>query len=108
MGPNAPLDDSCAPTIDQQGSAKSAVAAWTKAGMPSSKIVMGVAGYGHSFSVPAASAVQNNELTSFPPFDKANQPPGDSWAGTAGVDVCGQQQAAGGENAHSNSVNQPN
>jgi chitinase len=36
IGPNAPLDDSCAPT--QAGSAKSAVAAWTGAKFPANQV----------------------------------------------------------------------
>ena len=36
----------------------SPVTAWTKAGLPSQKIVFGVASYGLSFSVPATSALQ--------------------------------------------------
>lgn len=35
VGPNAPLDDSCAPT--KEGSATSALKAWTAAGFPVSK-----------------------------------------------------------------------
>lgn len=36
VGPNAPLDDSCAPT--KAGSAESAVDAWTAAGFPANKV----------------------------------------------------------------------
>lgn len=36
VGPNAPLDDSCAPA--KEGSATSAVKAWTAAGFPASKV----------------------------------------------------------------------
>ena len=36
VGPNAPLDDSCAPT--QAGSAASAVKAWTGAQFPANKV----------------------------------------------------------------------
>lgn len=43
VGPNAPLNDTCAPSpAGQQGSAVSAVKAWTTAGMPASQIVLGV------------------------------------------------------------------
>ncbi|KAJ7933324.1 glycoside hydrolase family 18 protein [Mycena leptocephala] len=34
VGPNAPLNDTCEPLPDQQGSAVSSVAAWTMAGFP--------------------------------------------------------------------------
>ncbi|EGO03459.1 glycoside hydrolase family 18 protein [Serpula lacrymans var. lacrymans S7.3] len=85
VGPNSPLNDTCAPTADQQGSAVSAVKAWTTAGFPANQIVLGVAAYGHSFDVSAANA---NE--SFPPFNAALQPAGDAWAQPAtGSDVCG-------------------
>lgn len=84
VGPNAPLDDSCAPVADQQGSATSAVNAWVAAGMPAHKIALGVAAYGHSFSVSPHKAFKNGALTSFPPFDKNNQPAGDSWGGSSG------------------------
>ena len=36
VGPNAPLDDACAPA--KEGSATSAVKAWTAAGFPASKV----------------------------------------------------------------------
>ncbi|KAF8510380.1 glycoside hydrolase family 18 protein [Gautieria morchelliformis] len=96
VGPNAPLDDSCAPAADQQGSAMKAVTAWTQAGFPAHQIVLGVASYGHSFSVANANALQNGALVPYPPFDKANQPHGDSWDGDAGPDVCGVEQPVGG------------
>jgi chitinase len=99
VGPNAPLDDSCASAADQQGSAMKAVSAWTKAGIPPHQIVLGVASYGHSYSVPNTDAIQNGALVPYPRFNKANQPHGDSWDGAAGLDVCGVQQPAGGERA---------
>ncbi|KAG1744097.1 uncharacterized protein EDB91DRAFT_210501 [Suillus paluster] len=48
VGPNALLNDTCASSANQQGSAVSAVKAWTDAGMPANEIVLGVASYGHS------------------------------------------------------------
>ena len=39
VGPNAPLADSCAAANLQQGSAESAVAAWTAAKFPINKVV---------------------------------------------------------------------
>ena len=38
VGPNAPLADSCAAANLQQGSAESAVAAWTAAKFPINKV----------------------------------------------------------------------
>jgi hypothetical protein len=37
VGPNAPLNDSCAPTADRDGSAVSAVNAWTSANFPANQ-----------------------------------------------------------------------
>jgi len=95
VGPNAPLNDSCAAGPDQQGSAVSAVAAWTKAGMPYDKIVLGVASYGHSFTVTQTNAIQTTGLAAYPEFDKANPSAGDAWDDAAGPDACGVQQNAG-------------
>ena len=96
MGPNAPLNDSCAPT--PEGSAVSALKAWTTAGFPANKITLGVASYGHSFHVDKNSALDasgNPKLYS--PFDKSQQPAGDKWDGTAGgVDACGNPNVVGG------------
>ncbi|TFL00848.1 glycoside hydrolase [Pterulicium gracile] len=94
-GPNAPLNDTCAPS--PQGSAISAVLAWTAAGFPSSQLLLGVAAYGHSFHVDptalsdALGATGGGEW-SHPPFDKSRQPLGDSLDSTSTVgsaDQCG-------------------
>jgi chitinase len=90
VGPNAPLDDSCAPT--KAGSASSGVNAWKSAGFPTSKIVLAIAAYGHSFFVPTSSALDSSgSLAAYPQFDKARQPPGDSDGGTntPTTDQCG-------------------
>lgn len=96
VGPNAPLDDSCAPAPDQQGSATSGVKAWMAAGMPANQIVLGVAAYGHSFSVSPQNALQGGSLVAFPSFNKNNQPAGDNWDGAPGTDVCGNPTPQGG------------
>jgi len=101
VGPNAPLNDSCAPSVDQQGSAVSAVKAWSDAGMPNNQIVLGVASYGHSFSVKKTAALQSgsssSNLASYPAFDANNQPTGDAWDDGAGeADVCGVVQGPAG------------
>ncbi|KAH9974733.1 glycoside hydrolase [Lactifluus volemus] len=84
VGPNAPLDDSCAPS--PQGSAKSAVKAWTAAGFPQEKIILGVASYGHSYLIRP-----------YVPFDRSQQPGGDKWDSTAGsIGVCGSSSDVGG------------
>ncbi|KAF8827112.1 hypothetical protein HHX47_DHR5000711 [Lentinula edodes] len=91
VGPNAPLNDSCAAKPNQQGSAVSAVAAWYTAGMPVDKIVLGVPSYGHSFSVNQTSAfVSSTELAAYPPFNATAFPLGDSWdTGATEPDACG-------------------
>ncbi|KAI8986628.1 glycoside hydrolase [Trametes punicea] len=91
VGPNAPLNDTCAPAADQQGSAVSAVKAWTGAGFPANQLVLGVASYGHSFKVSNSAALSGNTLQPYPAFDKADQPLGDKWDSDApaGVDQCG-------------------
>ncbi|KAI0360379.1 glycoside hydrolase [Trametes cingulata] len=98
VGPNAPLNDTCAAPADQQGSAVSAVKAWTDAGFPANQLVLGVASYGHSFKVAKDAAVSSGStLAPYPAFDAAQQPLGDSWdaVAPAGVDQCGNPSAGG-------------
>ncbi|PFH51321.1 glycoside hydrolase family 18 protein [Amanita thiersii Skay4041] len=96
VGPNAPLDDSCAAPENQMGSATSAVQKWHAAGIPLSKLVLGVPSYGHSFRVRHANAFVNGKLPPFPTFDSSNPPIGDAWDDPAGIDECGIQQQSGG------------
>ncbi|KAF8897787.1 glycoside hydrolase superfamily [Infundibulicybe gibba] len=99
VGPNAPLDDSCAAPANQAGSATSGVAAWHKAGMPLNQIVLGVASYGHSFRVRKSAAFVNGTsdiLKPYPAFDATDRPRGDAWDDEPGVDVCGVTQPSGG------------
>lgn len=98
VGPNAPLDDSCAPAANQQGSATGAIKAWTNAGIPAHQLVLAVPAYGHSFIVPTQDAFANGSdiIAEFPAFDKNQHPKGDKWDDGEGVDVCGVQQANGG------------
>lgn len=80
VGPNAPLDDSCS-TV-QSGSATKAIKAWTDAGFPAEKILLGVPAYGHSFNVTTSNALDSSgNLASSPSFTKAPS------SGT--VDQCG-------------------
>jgi chitinase len=84
-GPNAALDDSCAPVAAQQGSAVSAVAAWTAAGVPANQLVLGVASYGHAFNVTNTAALSNgsstdtgsSQLALFPAFSPWTVQPGE-------------------------------
>lgn len=99
VGPNAPLNDTCASSARQQGSAVSAVKAWTAAGIPVNKIVLGVATYGHSFSVSPSAAFKpgTKNVAPYPVFDASKQPLGDVWDdGVGGADVCGVSQGPGG------------
>jgi len=97
VGPNAPLNDTCAPAAAQVGSAVSAVKAWTSAGFPASQIVLGVASYGHSFKVPPTSALSLSQtLVDNAPFNDSTVPAGDAWD-AAGPDVCGVNQTFSGD-----------
>ncbi|KAI9458902.1 chitinase [Lactarius psammicola] len=98
VGPNSPLDDSCAAAANQQGSAVSAVKAWNTAGFPANQIILGVAAYGHSFHVNKSSALDTSgNIKLYAPFDKSQQPAGGEWDSTAvGVDVCGIPNVVGG------------
>ncbi|KAF5385974.1 hypothetical protein D9615_002273 [Tricholomella constricta] len=99
-GPNSPLNDNCAPLACQYGSAQSALAAWTDAGMPQDRIVLGVPMYGRSYRVPRNAALpDNSSLASYPPYDINNKPMGDRWNGEGGLDVCGIYQSPGGSYA---------
>ena len=97
-GPNSPLNDTCAPSSDQQGSAVSAISAWTSAGFPANKIVLGVASYGHSFTVTSSDALSgNNSLNIYTTFDKTNIPIGDSWdPPSTSADICGNPPVGNG------------
>ncbi|KIK67736.1 glycoside hydrolase family 18 protein [Collybiopsis luxurians FD-317 M1] len=100
VGPNAPLNDTCASPDNQQGSAVSAVSAWFSARMPLEKIVLGVPSYGHSFSVNKTSAFQSGsttQLAAYPAFNNSDFPFGDSWDNAATVpDSCGLLENNGG------------
>lgn len=101
VGPNAPLNDSCASPENQQGSAVSAVAAWNAAGMPLAQIALGVASYGHSFAVNTTDALvsgdaSGTELAAYPAFNASAHPAGDAWDDVPGVDACGVLEPQGG------------
>ncbi|KAG6375579.1 glycoside hydrolase family 18 protein [Boletus reticuloceps] len=99
VGPNSPLDDTCAAPANRVGSAVSAVKAWTAAGIPLNQIVLGVPSYGHSFSVSPSDAFvdgSKTELAAYPKFDASKQPLGDAWGNAGGVDACGVQEGPGG------------
>lgn len=97
VGPNAPLNDTCASTQYQAGSAVSAMAKWNKAGVPSNQLVLGVPSYGHSYLVKNADAFLSNStnLAPYPDLVKVHIM-GDTWDTTPGVDVCGNATTVGG------------
>jgi len=102
VGPNAPLNDTCAATQNQAGSAVSAVHKWHAAGIPFRKIVLGVASYGRSFLVDKADAFAPGPIGlkgligPYPKFNAKAHPKGDSWDSDAGVDMCGNTVPPGG------------
>ncbi|ESK89643.1 glycoside hydrolase family 18 protein [Moniliophthora roreri MCA 2997] len=99
VGPNSPLEESCAPKQYQQGSAQSALENWTKAGVPLNKIVLGVPNYGHSFVVAQTDAFVNGsktELAPYPPYNKTDRRMGDKWDDPAQNDTCGNFNPPGG------------
>ncbi|KAF6762204.1 chitinase [Ephemerocybe angulata] len=94
VGPNAPLNDTCAAPENQQGlSAVNAVQAWSGAGVPKDQLVLAVAGYGHGFRVPKANAFVNGSTTVLKPYPAFD---GDAWDDGAGPDVCGVVNPNGG------------
>jgi chitinase len=68
VGPNAPLNDTCTPT--PEGSAMSAVKAWTSARFPLQKIILGVAAYGHTYYVnPSVAYDASGMIHPYVPFE---------------------------------------
>ncbi|KAJ6491331.1 glycoside hydrolase family 18 protein [Mycena vitilis] len=91
-GPNAPLNDVCAPPLEQEGSATTLVNMWTNASFPSNKIALGVPSYGHSFRVASSDALQSNgTIAMYPTVDRNSQPLGNSDSAnyTITKDACG-------------------
>lgn len=110
-GPNAPLNDTCAPSGQQDGSAVSAVQAWTSAGFPANQIVLALAAYGHGFVVDSTAAFDTSNsgavasttstsmppgttlLAAYPPVANSSNPQGDPtdvWSAGGAVDECGR------------------
>ncbi|KAJ6572049.1 glycoside hydrolase family 18 protein [Mycena capillaripes] len=98
VGPNAPLNDSCASAVHQDGSAVSAVNAWTAANFPANQITLGVASYGHSFRVaPSAALSEDNSIALYPDFDASAQPMGSAdTPGDTSKDPCGNPNGVSG------------
>jgi len=98
IGPNSPLEDSCMPAnAPVMGSATTAVQAWSDAGIPKEKLVLGVPAYGYSYRVPKVDAIASDgTLNITASYDQNNQTKGDAWDDSAGVDICGQKTGQGG------------
>lgn len=100
VGPNAPLNDTCANSTQQIGSAVSAVKAWSTAGMPLDQLVLGVAAYGHGFSVsPSNGLTSDNAIVPYAAFNASAHPGGDAWdpvVPPGQVDMCGNAVTTGG------------
>lgn len=95
-GPNSPLSRSCDSRNDQ-GAGDEAVEKWTKAGIPSSQIVLGVPAYGHGFSVNETSAFKSDgKLNEYPPQNSSHRFQGSSWDSDPAIDDCGNASPPGG------------
>ncbi|KAF6747206.1 glycoside hydrolase superfamily, partial [Ephemerocybe angulata] len=96
-GPNAPLYSTCAGD-KAVGSGESSVKAWTAAGFPIKKLLLGVAAYGRSWHVDTANAMTGNALNQYATFDATIKPLGEGEADSTvyGVDKCGEQEGPTG------------
>ena len=93
-GPIVPLNDSC--SSYQNGSFVSAVASWTKAGLPANQIVLAVLTLGFRYSVPRSIAVSSDsQLQIYIPFNKDKDLHGDAWWDGL-TDVCGKPTGPNG------------
>ncbi|OCF38068.1 hypothetical protein I316_00292 [Kwoniella heveanensis BCC8398] len=66
-GPNAPLSDGCGNSTQPLANAYAAVSSWTGAGMPASKITLGVPAYGYLQKSTASSLKQRRSSFPLPP-----------------------------------------
>ncbi|EFQ27378.1 glycosyl hydrolase family 18 [Colletotrichum graminicola M1.001] len=95
-GPNAPLAFACDPR-NNQGGIEEGVNKWIAAGIPAEKIALGVAAYGHSFSVNSTNAfTAPGVLNAYPPQNSSNRLQGGSWDNDPPVDECGNPQPHSG------------
>ncbi|GAA6056603.1 hypothetical protein JCM3770_006662 [Rhodotorula araucariae] len=60
-GPNAPLRDDCSGSLQPNANMQSSINSWTKAGMPASKILMGIPAYGYVSSSTAKSLIHKRD-----------------------------------------------
>ncbi|KAI5475768.1 glycoside hydrolase family 18 protein [Pseudohyphozyma bogoriensis] len=61
-GPNAPLSDACPNSNQPNANEQSAIETWTAAGMPASKILMGVPSYGYISDSTATTLVHKRSV----------------------------------------------
>ncbi|KAH8801931.1 glycoside hydrolase family 18 protein [Flagelloscypha sp. PMI_526] len=59
-GPNAPFSDSCKNSTQPQANAVAAYNAWTSAGFPAAKLILGIASYGYR-SASSATRLQSRD-----------------------------------------------
>ncbi|BGP23731.1 glycoside hydrolase [Rhodotorula toruloides] len=60
-GPNAPLEDACPNSLQPTANMLSAIQIWEKAGMPASKILMGIPAYGYVSASSATSLIHKRD-----------------------------------------------
>ncbi|BGO98421.1 Chitinase [Rhodotorula toruloides] len=60
-GPNAPLENACTNSLQPTANMLSAIQTWEKAGMPASKILMGIPAYGYVSSSSATSLIHKRD-----------------------------------------------
>ena len=65
-GPNAPLSDACQNSTQPTANAEAAIKAWTAAGVPLSKLVLGAPSYGYISTSPVTRLRQRDQNASPP------------------------------------------
>ncbi|KAF7354058.1 Glycoside hydrolase family 18 protein [Mycena venus] len=93
VGPNAPLSEDWAPSRFQFGSVKPIVAQWTEANFPAQQIVLGLAAYGHSYTVTPEAAINQSSRS----LNMGGGPAGSSdTPDDLGTDPCGNPYGLSG------------
>jgi chitinase len=97
-GPNGPLYATCADAADKI-SIETAMKVYTSAGFSPAQLIVGIPGYGHSFTLLNSTLVPKvvGKYTSYFYQEKnSTVPEGGSTDDKPGIDVCGNRQAWGG------------
>ncbi|KAF5347319.1 hypothetical protein D9756_009917 [Leucocoprinus leucothites] len=71
-GPNAPLENRCGTSVQPEANARAALSQWTKAGMPASKLLLGLPLYGYV----AHSNAKKLSGSSVPTYQSSTSSPG--------------------------------